>query len=57
MNYAQAYFQDSSDALPQLDFRKILSKEILENTIGRYWNMGGVRCGFKVENGAAQAHY
>ena len=57
MNYAQAYFQDSNDDLPQLDFRRILEKEILGNTIGRYWNMEGVRCGFKAENGDARAHY
>ena len=40
-NYDQAYFQYSSNALPELEFRRRLSKEILENTIGRYGNGGG----------------
>ena len=56
-NYARAYFQENSNDLPQLEFRRRLAKEILENTIGIYGNEGGVRWGFKVENGAARAHY
>ena len=40
-NYAQAYFQDSSNALPQFEFRRRLEKEILKNIIGRYGNAGG----------------
>ena len=40
-NYTRAYFQDSSDALPHLEFRRRLEKELLENTIGRYGNGGG----------------
>ena len=56
-NYSRAYFQDSSNALPQLEFRIRLAKELLENTIGRYGNKGGVRYGFKVENGSAWNNY
>ena len=56
-NYDRAYFQDSSDALPQLEFRRRFTKELLENTIGRKTGTGGVRCGFKFDNRAARANY
>ena len=56
-NYARAYFQDSSDTLPQLEFMRRLAKELLENTMGICGSEGGGSYGFKVENGAARAHY
>ena len=47
VNCARAYFQDISNALPQLGFRRIFSKELLENTIGRYWNGWGSGVGLR----------
>ena len=38
VKYTREYFQDSSDSLPQLGFKRIFAKEILENAIGRYGN-------------------
>ena len=52
VNYARAYFQESSDTLPHIEFRIILENDTLENTIGRYGNGGrsgvGLRSNMKL---------
>ena len=46
-NYDQAYFQENSNSLPQIEFRRRLEKKILENTIDRYGNEEGSGAGLR----------
>ena len=46
-NYNQAYYQENSNSLPQLELRRRLEKKILENTIDRYGNEEGSGAGLR----------